>query len=378
MFYLDSEVTGSPLLPLFMAVLEDPLSHDHIERECQKTLEEIAASMGRLPAPSSARLSTEGRRDASAPASAGDQPDASVLEPAPGFTEGSASASAPASTEGRFDVPGPIPEGSEDEPPSHPEEHKDKLPLLPVSVPGPVLEGSKDEPPSHPVPAREGFGDGLPSLLVPVPAELVDEPPPIVPFLEGFEDELPPIVRVPEGFEDEPPPLPVPTPEKFGDELPSLLVPVPEEFKDEGPRTNRLSFLFQRGWGTNRLQFGYPDFREGAGMHSLNLLSVSDSAAPLQGSAADLHSFAEGSSGFCTALLSSTASLSVGGILTACSEGPLICSAGLLYTGSRQDILLVAHLNYVSARDDLRAVHLNCLCSGRLASHLPELCLCLG
>ncbi|MEQ2287899.1 hypothetical protein AMECASPLE_017483 [Ameca splendens] len=42
----------------------------------------------------------------------------------------------------------------------------------PDSVSGPVLEESQDEPPSPPVLAREGFGDGLPSLPVPVLEEL--------------------------------------------------------------------------------------------------------------------------------------------------------------------------------------------------------------
>ncbi|MEQ2297828.1 hypothetical protein AMECASPLE_038685 [Ameca splendens] len=70
----------------------DPLTHGIIEGEPQKALAEIAASMWRLPAPSSAHLFTEGRCNASAPASAGGQPDASVSAPALGSTEGSAGA----------------------------------------------------------------------------------------------------------------------------------------------------------------------------------------------------------------------------------------------------------------------------------------------
>ncbi|MED6250726.1 hypothetical protein ATANTOWER_007185 [Ataeniobius toweri] len=139
-----------------------------------------------------------------------------------------------------------------------------------------------------------------------------------------------------------------------------------------GSRTNRLSFPVPEGFGDKRPSVQVPDFREGVGKHCLHLLSLSSSTTHLQGSTADLQSLTKDSSGFCTAHLSSTASLSVAGLLTACSEGPLLCSAGLLYSGfrwdvlpvvllisgSRRDVLLAIHLNSVSARVDLRVVRL--------------------
>ncbi|KAK5609946.1 hypothetical protein CRENBAI_007751 [Crenichthys baileyi] len=109
----------------------------------------------------------------------------------------------------------------------------------------------------------------------------VDEPPSHpVPVCEGFGDGLPSLpVPVPGELENELPPLPVPVLEKLEDELPSL-PPLP---------------------------------------HFLNLLCLSGSAPDLQGSAADLHGLAEVSSGF----------------YTACSEGPLHVSAGLLTSVAR-------------------------------------------
>ncbi|KAK5614408.1 hypothetical protein CRENBAI_026026 [Crenichthys baileyi] len=180
---------------------QDLLTYDNIEKESQKDLEEITASMWRLPVPSSTSLSTKG----------------------------SAGASAPASTEGQLDIPGP------------------------------VLEGSVDEPPSHRVPAREGFWDGLPSLPVPVPEEFEDELPLLpVPVLKGFEDEPPPILPVPEEFKDELPPLPVPAPEEFGDELLPLLIPVPEGFEDKPPL-----LPVPEGFGDELPPVQVPEFCEG-------------------------------------------------------------------------------------------------------------------
>ncbi|KAK5617535.1 hypothetical protein CRENBAI_004350 [Crenichthys baileyi] len=231
---------------------QDPLTHFTIEPKRQKALGEISASMRRLPAPSSARLSTEGWHDAAAPASRSRLH--SLSDPVPERLEGES-------------LPDPVPEQFKDEPlPDSvpvPEELEDELPLLPVSVPSPILEGSEDEPPLHPVPDCEGFGDGLP-------------------------------------------PLPVPVPEGFGDELHQSAEP--QKLRGRCPEPRR-----------------------------------------------DLHP---------------TASLSMAGLLTTCSEGPLLCPAGLpaflLDSESRLDALLAARddlsvvlLNSVSGRDDLRAVCLN-------------------
>ncbi|KAK5621627.1 hypothetical protein CRENBAI_023892 [Crenichthys baileyi] len=121
-----------------------------------------------------------------------------------------------------------------------------------------------------------------PPLLAPGPIPLPDQPSSLLPtpgpdpfpypVPEGFEDERPPIVPVLEGFEDEL--LPVPVLEGFKVELPPV-VPV----------------------------------REG-------------SATDLQGSATDLNGLAEGSSGFCIALPSSTAGFLVADLLNGVSEGP--------------------------------------------------------
>ncbi|KAK5619842.1 hypothetical protein CRENBAI_006345 [Crenichthys baileyi] len=110
----------------------NPLTHEIIEGERQKPLAEIAASLQRLPAPSSAHLSTE---------------DSDL---------------------------------------------KDELPPLLV----PVREGFENEPPSLPdlVPVPQGFEDELPPLLFPVPEGFeVKLPPCSVPVLVELEDELHPL-----------------------------------------------------------------------------------------------------------------------------------------------------------------------------------------
>ncbi|MED6233149.1 hypothetical protein ATANTOWER_007520 [Ataeniobius toweri] len=170
----------------------DSRIHHTIEAERQRALGEIAASMRRPPAPSSARLSTEAGGGFPTHGLAPDQP--SPLPPTPNH------------------VPGPVPEGFEDEPPSPPnpvpgpvlEGFMDESPPHPDPVPSSVPEGSQAEPPSHSVPVCEGLVDGLPPLPAPVPS----------PILEGSEDKLPPsLVPVPEEFVDELSPLPVPVPE---------------------------------------------------------------------------------------------------------------------------------------------------------------------
>ncbi|MEQ2311003.1 hypothetical protein AMECASPLE_015181 [Ameca splendens] len=94
---------------------------------------------------------------------------------------------------------------------------------------------------------------------------------------------------------------------------------------------NRLTFQFQRGWRMNRL----------------HLQSPKGFAADLLGSAADLQGLVAGSSGFCIYLLSYTANLSMTGLLTACSEGPLLWWAVCLNSGSRRVDLQVTRLNFV-------------------------------
>ncbi|KAK5606557.1 hypothetical protein CRENBAI_019077 [Crenichthys baileyi] len=162
---------------------QNPLSHEIIEKECQRALAEICSPIPRLPASSSSRLTIEG----------------------------SAGTSAPASAERWSDVPDP--------------------------VLGPILEGSEDEPSSHPVPAREGSGDRLPPLPVPALEEHDDGLPPLLILVpEGPEDELPSLlVSVPEELENELPPLPVPVLEELEDELPPLPVPVHEGCEDALP-----------------------------------------------------------------------------------------------------------------------------------------------
>ncbi|MEQ2243393.1 hypothetical protein ILYODFUR_006679 [Ilyodon furcidens] len=138
----------------------DPRIHHTIEGERQRALGEIAVSMRRPPAPSSARLSTEAGGGFPAHGLAPDQPSPLLPTPNP--------------------VPGQVPEGSMDEPPPHPD-----------PVPGSVPEGSQAEPPSHPVPVLESSEEELPPSLVPVPEEFVDGLSPLpVSVPEGCKDSL--------------------------------------------------------------------------------------------------------------------------------------------------------------------------------------------
>ncbi|MEQ2299893.1 hypothetical protein AMECASPLE_019636, partial [Ameca splendens] len=121
-------------------------------------------------------------------------------------------------------------------------------------------------------------------------------------------------------------------------------------------------------------------------MCCLHQLCLRGSAAGLQGSAADLHGLAKGSSrfytalqdpsGFCTTLQSSTVVLSlpsstagffVAVLRTACSVGASCSEANLLTSfvadlwnsGSARDDLSAVCLNYGFAGDDLGVARLN-------------------
>ncbi|KAK5610251.1 hypothetical protein CRENBAI_008357, partial [Crenichthys baileyi] len=139
-----------------------PLTPEMVEGERQRAVAEIGPlfhlipggpdSVGRLPpflAPvlSSTPLSTEGRRDASAPC----------------LTSGRQSS------------------------------------LLPTPAPVPLpKEELRVELPPHPAPVLEELEIELPPLPLPVPEALKNELPPLpLPVSEGFKDELPPIVPVP-------------------------------------------------------------------------------------------------------------------------------------------------------------------------------------
>ncbi|KAK5608168.1 hypothetical protein CRENBAI_003199 [Crenichthys baileyi] len=140
---------------------------------------------------------------------------------------------------------------------------------------------------------------------------------------EGFRDE-PRLLHVPEGFRDEP--LLLPVPEGFGDEPPTFGVPVaaPEELEIELP--------------------------------------------PLPVSV-HLYGLAEDSSGFCTAIPSSTAGFLVVILQAAYSEGPLHVWVGLLTSvvGGASGTIVVL-LDSGSARNDLPPVRLN---SKELEIELP-------
>ncbi|KAK5604212.1 hypothetical protein CRENBAI_021148 [Crenichthys baileyi] len=196
------EIAGS-LQDLFEAwkyfFSPDPRIHHTIEAERQMALGEIAASMRRPPAPSSARLSTEDGGGFPAHGLAPDQP--STLPPTPN------------------PFPAPVPEGFMDEQPPHPN-----------PVPGSVPEWPLAELPSHSVPVREGLMDGLPPLAAPVSG----------PVLEGSKDRLPPsLIPIPEEFMDELSPLPVPVPEWCEDALSPPAVP--RRLLCRSPRPRRRS-----------------------------------------------------------------------------------------------------------------------------------------
>ncbi|MED6263123.1 hypothetical protein CHARACLAT_001247 [Characodon lateralis] len=145
----------------------DPRIHHTIEAERQRAQGEIATSMKRPPAPSSAHLSTEAGGGFPAHGLAPDQPAPLLPTPNP--------------------VPGPVPEGFMDELPPHPD-----------PVPSSVPEGSQAEPASHSVPVREGPVDGLRPSLVPVPEEFVEDLSPLpVPVPEECED-VPSVHAVPQ------------------------------------------------------------------------------------------------------------------------------------------------------------------------------------
>ncbi|MEQ2290830.1 hypothetical protein AMECASPLE_006984 [Ameca splendens] len=139
----------------------DPWIHYTIEAEQRRALGEIAASMRRPPAPSSARLSTDAGGSFPAHGLGPDQLLPLLPTPNP--------------------VPGPVPEGFMDEPPPHPDPVPssglvDGLPPLPAPVPGPVLEGSEDELPPSLFPVPEEFVEDLSPLPVTVPEGCEDAP----------------------------------------------------------------------------------------------------------------------------------------------------------------------------------------------------------
>ncbi|KAK5605495.1 hypothetical protein CRENBAI_011523 [Crenichthys baileyi] len=129
----------------------DPRTHHAIEAERQRALGEIATSMRRPSAPSSARLSTEVGGGFPAHGLAPDQPSPLLPTPNP--------------------VPGPVPEGFMDEPPPHPD-----------PVPGSLPEGFMDEPPPHPDPVPgsvpEWFMDEPHPHPDPVPSSVPEGPKP--------------------------------------------------------------------------------------------------------------------------------------------------------------------------------------------------------
>ncbi|KAK5609419.1 hypothetical protein CRENBAI_009575 [Crenichthys baileyi] len=310
----------------------DPRIHHAIEAERQSALGEIAASMRRPPAPSSARLSTEAGDGFPAHGLAPDQP--SPLRPTPN------------------PVPGPVPEGFMDEPPPHPD-----------PVPSPVPGGFIDEPPPHP--------DSVSGLV-----------------LEGFLDEPASTPRScswgPKS--SRPHTLFLSVRGSWMDCLHFLLLFLVLSWR--APRTNCLHpwFPFRRSSWRTCLHFLFLSLRS-ARTHPLCMLG-------LGGSAADLHSLTEGPSGLCTDHLGSSGfrtvplSFTVGspgpaagrqiigsyvaGLLSSYVTGLLIACpyvAGLLIAGSTGDSLLIvgsagdghraSRLNSGSARDGLQASRLN-------------------
>ncbi|KAK5599586.1 hypothetical protein CRENBAI_018896, partial [Crenichthys baileyi] len=269
--------------------------------ERQRALGEIAASMRRPPAPSSARLSTEAGGGFPAP----DQPSPLLPTPNP--------------------FPGPVPEGFMDEPPPHPAPFPgpvpggfiDELPPHPNPVSSSVLEGSQAEASSHSVPVREGFVDGLPPLAAPVPS----------PVLEGSEDELPPsLVPVPEEFIEDLSPLPVPVPEEC--EGASSLHAVPRRLRRRSPRPHRSGFRTAPLSST----VGFPG-------PAASLLIACPYVADLliAGSARD--------------------GLQAGHLNSGCTGAGLRIHR--LNSGSAWDSIRAGRLNSGSVGDGVRAVHLN-------------------
>ncbi|KAK5600808.1 hypothetical protein CRENBAI_009607 [Crenichthys baileyi] len=141
--------------------------------------------------------------------------------------------------------------------------------------------------------------------------------------------EIVPLFRLIPGDPDSVDPVPGPVPEGSEDDRSHILFPL----------------MPMKGSGTDCLHFRFLSVR-GTRTHCLHQLCLRGSAAGLQGSdaglqssAADLHGLAKGSSGFCTALQSSTMVLSlpssttgffVAILRTACSVSASSSDAGLL------------------------------------------------
>ncbi|MED6241326.1 hypothetical protein ATANTOWER_009228, partial [Ataeniobius toweri] len=268
-------------------------THKHLYiMELTETTNDQARFRTRLLVVRAIAIWPEGQHDASAPASAGGQPNASVSTPTPGSTEGPAGASAPAFAEDQSDFPVPVPE-----------ELKDESPPLPV----PVREGFQNNPSSFPDP-------------VPVP--------------EGFEDELPPLlVPVRERFEVEPPPLPVPVP--------------------EGPSGSCTALQSSTVVLTSTV---VPSLQSSTAVFLVVDLMIVVSEGPLHARAGLLTSFVMGSPGSAAGLLTSFFVGFLGpaaGFLNSMSTGDNLTAVHLNLV-SAWDYLAVVLLNSVPLRVDLR------------------------